>query len=419
MVFMVVRGVWAAEWIAGADLSHLQFFEDRSVVYRENGQTNDAFKILQRRGLKCVRLRLFTSSPAKAQADPYNRINNLDYTIPLAVRVKRAGLQFLLDFHYSDTWADPGKQTKPSAWTNLSFAQLEQTLFEYNRDCITAFRSANAMPEYVQVGNEIISGMLWPDGKVGGNFDNPTQWSQLGRLIQAAVRGINAAAGASPPKIMIHIDRGGDWTATKWFFDHLQQQKVEFDFIGESYYPFWHGSLDALRACLNQTAERYHKPVIVAETAFPWTNSTNLLGLPASPEGQVSFILELAKILKGVPEDLGAGVFWWGTEYQHLPGVNTAGFESRSFFGSGGEVLPAASTLGGLTSRVSLHASRDGARLTIQWPVSGVGLSLMTATNLRAPVFWRALGNPISTTVDHFTTTLAIDSDPTGFFLLQ
>src|SRR6266699_2611695 len=115
----------AADFLAGADFSHLKFFEDRGVVYKQGGQPMDGFAILKTNGVNCVRLRLFTSTAAQAQADPYNYINNLDYTIPLALRAKNAGLQFLLDFHYSDSWADPQKQNKPAAWTNLTFVQLQ------------------------------------------------------------------------------------------------------------------------------------------------------------------------------------------------------------------------------------------------------------------------------------------------------
>ena len=158
--------------------------------------------------------------------------------MPLAVRVKNAGLQFMLDFHYSDTWADPSHQATPSAWTNLTFIQLVQEMHDYNSNCIATFKAAGAMPDYVQIGNEITSGMLWPDGYVSGNSN--ASWENLGQLMKAAVQGIQDAAGTNMPKIVVHIDRGGDWDTTKWFFDNLNNQSVPFDIIGESYYPFYH-----------------------------------------------------------------------------------------------------------------------------------------------------------------------------------
>ena len=348
----------SSNFIAGADMSHLRFFEDRGITYRVNGQLQDALAILRNRGINCVRLRLFTSSAAQAQADPYNYTNNLSYTLPLAVRVKNAGLKLLLDFHYSDSWADPGKQTKPAAWTNLSFAELKSEIRNYSSNSIAALGAAGAMPDFVQVGNEITPGLLWNDGRVGGSFDTTTQWSQLAQLLTNAIQGVKDAAGTNVPKIIIHLDRGGDWASTRWYFDNLAAQQVPFDIIGESYYPWWHGDLEALRNCLTNAAARYGKPIMVMETAFPFTNSADIFGIPASTNGQVQFVVELAKIIKGVPGGLGAGVFWWGTEYQQLSGYSLAGFDQRSMFGKGGNVLPVAEAFGAMTAPV-IHFSRS------------------------------------------------------------
>jgi hypothetical protein len=182
------------EFIAGADMSHLIFFEDRGITYRDAGQNQDALVILKKRGFNCVRLRLFTSSNAQGQANPYNYINNLDYNLPLAVRVKQAGLKLLLDFHYSDTWADPGKQTKPAAWTNLTFAQLNLQIRDHSSNAIATLAAAGALPDFVQVGNEITPGLLWNEGRVGGSYDNATQWAQLAQLLTNAIAGVQDAA---------------------------------------------------------------------------------------------------------------------------------------------------------------------------------------------------------------------------------
>ncbi|HTS16378.1 MAG TPA: glycosyl hydrolase 53 family protein [Verrucomicrobiae bacterium] len=346
----------AAEGIvAGADFSDLAYMESLGAVYRDGGQAQDALAILKKHGLTCVRLRLFTSSAAQARTDPCNYINNLEYTVPLAVRVKKAGLQFMLDFHYSDTWADPGKQAMPSAWTNLAFEALVQEMREYNSNCIAAFMAADAMPDYVQVGNEIIGGMLWPEGKVGGAYDTPAQWAKLARLMNAAIRGIHDAAGARMPKIVVHIDRGGDWAATEWYFDNLIKQDVPFDIIGQSYYPSLHGSLEDLQTCLSNAVLRYDKPVFVAETSFPWANSFSdrtIVGFTPSPAGQAEYIKAVGHIVEGLPGGNGAGIFWWGSEYQTNA---TAGrLDTRSFFDRGGNVLPVVNALG------DLAGGRDG-----------------------------------------------------------
>src|ERR1039457_7703352 len=164
-------------FLAAADFSHLKYFESLGAHYKDGGQIQDALQIIKNHGLNCVRLRLFTSSAAQASADPYNYINNTNYTVPLAVRVKNAGLLFCLDFHYSDTWADPNDQAKPAAWASLTFPQLVQQMRTYNSNTIVAFAAAGAMPDYVQVGNEIPQAMLFTDGQVSESTN--TAWSQL------------------------------------------------------------------------------------------------------------------------------------------------------------------------------------------------------------------------------------------------
>lgn len=354
LILFSIQAFAGQSFIAGADLSLLAYFETNGIVYKDNGQPGDAISILKSHGINCIRLRLFTSSPSQAQADPYNYINNLDYTVPLALRVKNAGLQFMLDFHYSDTWADPGHQRKPSAWTNLAFAQLVTTMRDYNSNCITAFRTAGAMPDYVQVGNEVTAGILWPYGSLSGN--NPEQWSRFAQLMKAAIQGIKDAAGPNMPKIVIHIDRGADWEATKCFFDNLNRQQVPFDIIGESYYPFYHGPLTKVSDCVANAAQRYGKPIFIAETDSPWIYSTNIFRIPATVTGQAQFVKMLGAIMKDAPNNSGAGIFWWGTEYQ-LPNANEAGFGTRSFFDDKGDLLPAAETLGRLAAPLNLTAN--------------------------------------------------------------
>jgi len=408
----------AGDLIAGADFSHLAFFESRGIVYRDGGLPADALALLKNRGLTCVRLRLFTSSPAQALANPYNYINNLDYILPLAARVKSAGLQLWLDFHYSDTWADPRHQAKPSAWVGLTFNQLAQQVRQYSSNCIAAFKAAGAMPDFVQVGNEIGSGMLWTDGQVGGAYDTPAQWAKFGQLLTNAIAGITDAAGTEMPRIIVHIDRGGDWAGTLWFFDRLAQQPVQFDIIGLSYYPFWHGSSDNLRTCLTNAAARYGKPVLVAETAFPWANSTNIYGIPATTNGQVQYVVALAQIVKTVPAGRGMGVCWWGAEYQTSPGLNLAGFDKRSFFDAGGNILPAADTVGQRAAPLRLSASLAGGNLTASWPLSGAGATLLFATNLLPPVSWSPVTNAVQVTGTVFSATLPTTGSA-RFFRLQ
>jgi arabinogalactan endo-1,4-beta-galactosidase len=405
-------------FLAGADMSHLRFFEDRGAVYRREGTATDALLILRELGINCIRLRLFTSSAEQAAADPYNAINNLEYTLPLAARARAAGHRILLDLHFSDSWADPGKQRMPSAWTNLSFEELVLTVRRYTSNVITAFRQAGAAPEYVQVGNEITQGMLWPYGHVGGTNDTPTQWARLGQLLRSAIQGIRDVQPTGGPAIMIHIDRGGDWSGTQWFFDRLRAQNVSYDLIGLSYYPFWHGSLEDLRRTLHGAAARYGKPVVVVETAFPFDGGPDVVGIPATTNGQVQYVRALAEVVKGVPGGLGRGIFWWGAEYQSVPGYRLAGFDRRSLFGPGGEVLPAAAALGRLTAPVRLETRRAPDALELEWPLSGAGMSLVSTTSLAPHSVWQPVSLPIWEEGLGYRTRLPLEG-PAAFYRLQ
>jgi arabinogalactan endo-1,4-beta-galactosidase len=419
-------------FLAAADFSDLAFFESRGVTYKDGGQVQDGIQILKNHGINCIRLRLWTGSTTQVRTNnPYNYTNNLDYTVPLAVRVKNAGLLFSLDFHYSDTWADPSHQAVPLAWTNLTFAQLVQQMRTYNSNAIATFAAAGAMPDFVQVGNEITAGMLWPDGQVNAYTSGGTQWTNLCQLINAAIQGIKDATnatGAKMPKIIIHIDRGGDWTTTMKYFDNLNAQGVPFDIIGESYYPFYQGSPASLSNCLSNAAARYGKPIIVAETAFPFTNNfptdwtnngASLYGYPPTPAGQVSFLATVAEIVEGLTNHLGAGIFYWGTEYQAANRVNEAGFNTASFFDAGGNVLPAASALGGTAAPLVITPSLAVTNLQLQWPFSGAASKLMTSTTLVPAVAWSVVTDSIQITGAVFSVMLPLNNNTATFYRLQ
>jgi arabinogalactan endo-1,4-beta-galactosidase len=266
--------------------------------------------------------------------------NNLEYTIALAKVAKKQGFKFLLDYHYSDTWADPGKQFIPKAWEGKTHADLVREVFEYTRSTMTAFRDSGAFPNMVQIGNEIINGMLWPDGKL------PENWDNFAELVQSGINGVYASCGNNPcPRIMIHIDQGGNITNTKYFFDKLNSYGIRYDVIGQSYYPWWHGSLLDLRECLNFTVKQYRKDVFVVEAAYNWRPAEYInknAPFPESPEGQKEFLEEVNSIVLSLPDNRGAGVFWWE------PAVNRG---SRGFFKDDGNALPVISVFDKFTRK--------------------------------------------------------------------
>ena len=312
----------ALDYAIGADVSFLKQAEDGGATFKDNGQTKPGLEIFKDHGYNWIRLRLFHS--------PTRLPNNLEYTIALAQQAKKLGFKFLLNYHYSDTWADPGKQFIPKAWEGKSHDELVTAVFEYTRDTIIAFREAGVMPDMVQPGNEIINGMLWPDAKLPGNWDN------FAALLKAGIDGVEAGrGGAARPLIMIHIDRGGDQKRTKAFFDKWNSYGVDYDVIGQSYYPWWHGSLLDLRENLIFMANEYQKDIILVEVAYncePAEYRNKLAPFPETPEGQRQFLDEVHRLVLSTPHNRGKGVFWWE------PATSRGG--RRTMFDRDGNAMP-------------------------------------------------------------------------------
>jgi len=312
------------DYAIGADLSFLRQAEEKGTAFKEDGKVKPGLQIFKDHGYNWIRLRLF-HTPARLP-------NNLQYTIDLARDAKKLGMKFLLNYHYSDTWADPGRQTIPDAWKEKSHAELVEAVFEYTRDTMKAFGDAGVFPEMVQIGNEVIGGMLWPDGKLPGNWDN------FAELVKAGIKGVDASRGNKPrPRIMIHIDRGGDKKRTKAYFDKFNSYGVDYDVIGQSYYPWWHGTLLDLRDNMNFMATTYDKDIIIVEAAYCWrpTEYKKRSGpFPENPEGQLQFLDEVNRIVMATANNRGKGVFWWE------PAVPPGPLRSRGFFADDGNVLP-------------------------------------------------------------------------------
>jgi arabinogalactan endo-1,4-beta-galactosidase len=314
----------ADEFAIGADVSFLPHAEAAGVVFKDGGVPKPGLQIFKDHGYNWVRLRLFHS--------PDKLPNDLEYTIAAAQAAKKLGFKVLLNFHYSDTWADPQKQFIPKAWVGLSEDELAEAVFEYTRETIAAFREAGAMPDMVQPGNEVIGGMLWPHGRL------PKNWETFAELFNAGVRGVRAGQGDGPaPLVMMHIDRGGDRKGTKWFFDHCREHGVEFDVIGQSYYPWWHGSLEDLRENLAFMASEYDKDIYLVEAAYNWRPAEyrDKQGpFPETPAGQRTFLEEVYRAVLETPGGRGKGVFWWE------PAVRPGGISSRGMFDDDGNALP-------------------------------------------------------------------------------
>jgi arabinogalactan endo-1,4-beta-galactosidase len=251
--------------------------------------------------------------------------NSLENMLPLAKRIKAAGGSILLCLHLSDGWADPQHQPIPAAWTNLDFEGLEKQVEAHTYDVVKQLKDAGAMPDWVQVGNEITRGTLWPMAQVrvpGSTrynapepYDDAKQWGRLTRILKAGIHGVRSAAGDTPPRIAIHIDKGANWTVTQWFFDHLNVAHVEYDIVAQSFYPPWHhGTLEQLWENMNECAKRYDKDFAVVETGYGRSRVENNPDMkwPETPEGRLQFMADLVNTVKKAPR--GVSVMYWAPE---------------------------------------------------------------------------------------------------------
>ncbi|MEM2561379.1 MAG: glycosyl hydrolase 53 family protein [Candidatus Bathyarchaeia archaeon] len=309
----------------------------------------DAIQIMIKHGFNCFRLRLFVNPSPRDEWGGFTG-NTLEYTINLAKRIKSSGAKLILDLHYSDTWSDPGKQSKPRAWENLDFEDLIKTVYEYSRDVIAAMKNEGVLPDIVQPGNEITGGMLWPDGKIYGAGDPEEQWKKFTQILKAAIQGIKDGAEDKDIKIMIHIHSGGSWETTKWFFENIERHHVEYNIIGLSYYPWWQGTLNDLRRNLNNTALYFDKDILVVETAYPYRPlnfqylrdaNPEYMEWPQTPEGQRQFLADLLKVVSETPNGHGLGVLWWFPESVPVNNLTVWNAGATALFDQNGRILPA------------------------------------------------------------------------------
>jgi arabinogalactan endo-1,4-beta-galactosidase len=336
-------------FLVGGDISALPVLEKAGAVYRMDGQPMDCVEILSRCGWNCFRLRIFVNPTGKNVV-----VQDIPFTIALAKRIKATGAKLLLDFHYSDTWADPAHQKKPKAWEKLDFAELEKAVYEHSRDCIAKMKDAGVLPDMVQIGNEIDPGILWPEGKLWGVGDPKQQWIQLGRLLKAGERGVRHGAGQERIAVVIHVSCGGDAKKAKHFFENIEAQGVAYDIIGLSFYQWWHGSLGDLRNNLESVSATFDKEIFVVETAHPYrptkwydkhSNQDNM-AFPSSVDGQVQYFQKLLETIRGVPTARVIGVQLWYPESIKVDGVHAWFGGAMAVFDEDGNLLPAAKLLG-------------------------------------------------------------------------
>ena len=281
----------------GADVGWLSQMEATGYkFYDVDGTEKNCLQLLKDRGINTIRLRVFVN-PSNDRTNGHCSKNE---TVAMALRAKNMGMRIMIDFHYSDTWADPGHQTKPVAWANHTFPLLLTDVYNHTFDVLTALKTARVTPEWVQIGNEIPGGMLWPDG----SYTNFGQLAQLLNKGYEATKAINSSI-----KVVVHIDKGNDNARFRWFFDNARTNNVKYDVIGLSYYPYWINSdytatIADLQNNLNDMVSRYGKEVMIVEVGGDFTLVQNTYNMLAATINAV----------KNVPNHKGLGVIYWEPE---------------------------------------------------------------------------------------------------------
>lgn len=311
----------------GMDISFLPQCEAEGMQTKDlDGTVMDPFELVQKYGVNAIRLRIWHTPENIEHSGGYC---NLEHTIAMAKRIKEHDMAFMLDFHYSDFWADPGHQIKPKAWQSLRFEELQTAVFEYTKDTLLELKKQGVMPDVVQIGNEIRCGLMFPDGEL-------PNYEQMVKLVNAGIDGAKAV-GDPNLKIMIHLDQGGRYFYLKeWFENSFRNGLKDFDVIGLSYYPFWHGTYTDLKETMEYLIQDYHKPIMIVETAHAWRKceggfideiQEKIAGFPANPQGQRQVLELVSSILASLPEHMGQGIFYW--EPLCVPGDDGGGWASN------------------------------------------------------------------------------------------
>lgn len=295
------------EFAKGADIGWLTQMESEGrKFYDSAGVERDCVQILKDLGMNSIRLRVWVNPPSGW--------NNTADVVAKAVRAKNMGMKIMIDFHYSDSWADPGKQTKPAAWVNQDFPTLKQSLITHTTSVLTTLKANGITPAWVQIGNETNDGMLWPDGRASVNMSN---------FAQLILSGYNAVKSVDTSiKVIVHISNGYDNKLFRWIFDGLKKNGAQWDIIGMSLYPSssnWQSLNDQCLVNMNDMVSRYNSDVMVVEVGMRWDQAA----------ASNSFITDLIGKVKSITAGKGLGVFYWEPEsYNNWQGYALGAFDN-------------------------------------------------------------------------------------------
>lgn len=359
--------------ILGIDASTYLEELDHNAVYLDGDVRIDPLDAFIKNDVNCMRIRVW-NDPKDREGNPYLGGNcDLDNYIRLGRLAKAKGYSLMMDLHYSDFWADPHKQMIPKAWSAMDVQEMAEAVYAFTKDCLSAAREADAAPAFIQVGNEITNGMLWPLGKLLDQQGNRGNYETFCSFVEAGCRACREVVPEA--KIILHLEKSNDQAVYQEFFTQMEKAKIDYDIIGASYYPYWHGTPEELFANL-RACRRFGKPLMVAELGYGFTTEAYLLDgeacrlvidserayvpgvteeYPITPEGQAAFIRDF---LAKARENEISGVFYWeplwlpgegicwaseaGQAYIHEEGKSTANeWANQCLFDYEGRKLPA------------------------------------------------------------------------------
>jgi arabinogalactan endo-1,4-beta-galactosidase len=301
----------SADFVKGADISHVTRMENAGKLFYNTTDQQDLFTIMKERGLNTIRIRVWVNSTGSFV------YNSLTDVVAKAVRAKNAGLKVFVDFHYSDTWADPWKQTTPSAWSGYSYTQLKTAVSDHTTTTINALIANGVTPAFVEVGNEVDNGMLWPTGQIpAGNMAN---FAGLYKAGYDAVKAINPDI-----KVMVHFSKGFDNDSCKNVLNGLVANGADFDVIGLSVYPHsgnFATIMSQTNANMQDLAATYNKDIMIAECGYVQSDAVTCRLMISTLLTQVS----------NLADNRGIGVCYWEPQYYDRPPVNKSMFSSTTF----------------------------------------------------------------------------------------
>lgn len=333
----------ASDFYVGGDVSSIiEVEENGAIFYDYEGNQADIFEILKDNGMDSVRIRIW-NDPVDENSVPYaNGHNDLKTAVEIGKRATKCGMRVLIDFHYSDFWADPSSQSVPKDWKNLTFSEKEQALYEYTKNSLITLLDEGVNVTMVQIGNETTSGLA-----------GETEWDKMTSLMSAGSKAVREISAEYNKEILVAM-HFTEYSGYDWYASQLEKYSVDYDVFASSYYPYWHGSLEGLEASLKNIIEKYHKKVLIVEFAYPY-NFANLDDIPnaiswnssldfpynVNKDGQTEAIEDIYKTAISLGDDC-LGLFYWEPAWINIPRSDYIGspWENQALFDSAGKPLP-------------------------------------------------------------------------------